>query len=193
MKTTQKLIVFAAALALAAAVSPDAGDALQSHEVNIYGSANIKSWSAKVHQLNVISELLVEDGQLTEIRKVRVEIDVEAIEGSDGRAMTRDLHETFNKENHPRIVFELKEILELEAVENGYRIRASGELSMAGHTRTIELEVDGEVLDDEKIEFSGTKTMLMTDWEMSPPTALLGVLRTRDEVEVEFRIVVAHD
>jgi len=193
MKTVQNLIVVAAAMALLGASGAEGGGTLADHEVTIYGSANIKSWSAKVHQLNVISELLVEDGQLTEIRKVRVEIDVEAIEGSDGRAMTRDLHETFNKENHPRIVFELKEILELEAVENGYRIRASGELSMAGHTRTIELEVDGEVLDDEKIEFSGTKTMLMTDWEMSPPTALLGVLRTRDEVEVEFRIVVAHD
>lgn len=195
MQIIQKgiILIITAAIAVFSPVGLSAGHHVLSHEIIIDGSSNIMSWSADVHQLSVSSDVVVENGQLHEIREMRVEIQVESIEGSEGSTMTRKIHEAFNKERNPHIVFELKEVLGLAAAANSYSIHALGDLSMAGVTRTIELDVTGEVHNNGNVTFYGTKTMLMTDWEMSPPRAMFGALRTRDEVEVSFRIVLKVD
>lgn len=66
-----------------------------------------------------------------------------------------------------------------------------GNLNVAGTTKSIDLVVKGELLPNGAILFEGMKALKMTDFNVKPPTALLGVLKTGNEVFISFRITVS--
>ena len=47
-----------------------------------------------------------------------------------------------------------------------------------------------DMLNSGDVEISGSKKLKMTDYNIDPPTALMGTMTTGDEVEIEFRIVL---
>jgi len=67
------------------------------------------------------------------------------------------------------------------SVTGDSRSTVSGQLTIAGTTRPtdIVLTVDGD-------RVRGTMTIVQTNWGIKPFTALMGALRVRDAVEVEF-------
>jgi hypothetical protein len=42
-----------------------------------------------------------------------------------------------------------------------------------------------------RIQIKGSKKVKMTDFNISPPTAMLGTLKTGDEVTISFTLVMA--
>jgi polyisoprenoid-binding protein YceI len=69
---------------------------------------------------------------------------------------------------------------EVEPLDGGRRLRVSGELTMNGNTRPLDVALDvspeGQV--------SGQVTVTQSDWGIKPYSGLFGTLRVRDEVEV---------
>ena len=61
---------------------------------------------------------------------------------------------------------------------------------MAGTTKAVEVPF---TLDDTSGNwvFTGEVTMLMTTFEMKPPTAVFGTIKAGDEVKVRFEVVTA--
>lgn len=66
-------------------------------------------------------------------------------------------------------------------------VAAFGTLSVAGVTKEIELNGLISVTGN-KINVSGAKTLLMTDFGIEPPTMMLGALKTKNEIEVKFEV-----
>jgi polyisoprenoid-binding protein YceI len=48
----------------------------------------------------------------------------------------------------------------------------------------------GQAGGDQSITFNGSKKIKMTDFGISPPTALMGTMTTGDEVEVIFQVTL---
>ena len=64
--------------------------------------------------------------------------------------------------------------------DGGRRLSASGDLNMAGSSHRVEIELSV----NSKGEVSGGATLRQTDWGIKPYSALFGVLKVADEVEV---------
>jgi polyisoprenoid-binding protein YceI len=69
---------------------------------------------------------------------------------------------------------------EVEPLDGGRRLRVSGELTMHGNTRPLDVVLnvspDGQV--------SGRATVTQSNWGIKPYSGLFGTLKVRDEVEV---------
>jgi len=69
---------------------------------------------------------------------------------------------------------------DVEASDDGRRLRIGGELSMNGVTRPLEFDLDvnagGKV--------TGGATVKQTDWGIEPYSGLFGALKVKDEVEI---------
>lgn len=105
------------------------------------------------------------------------------------RRQNRDLYEAMKAEKYPTIHYKLfdAEVVSAPDSANGhYTLRVTGQLIIAGVRRTVRITVKGQLRDDGRIHARGSLPMKMTDFEIDPPTALLGLIRVRDEIEVHF-------
>ena len=72
-----------------------------------------------------------------------------------------------------------------------FSIRTTGQLTIHGQTRPVEMTVKGKAVDGGRFRLTGQHTLKMTDYGIDPPTALLGTLKTGDEVTVHFDATVS--
>lgn len=72
-------------------------------------------------------------------------------------------------------------------------LEVEGILTVAGTSRSITFNAEGAVLDEKRVRVRGHKPILMTDYDIDPPTALLGVVRAQNELTVHFDIEATID
>lgn len=122
---------------------------------------------------------------------VKVEVDV-AVEGLDcgKRRMNRDLYETLRSKSHPQISFQYVSTESMTYLDetDRYELIVNGRLTVAGHTTDIQFPLDAEVLEDGMIRATGKTDLKMTDYNVEPPSALLGLVRVDNELTVHFEL-----
>ena len=69
-------------------------------------------------------------------------------------------------------------------------IQLRGTLAIAGKEQLIDLPVKIIKNDNGIVTVRGNKKLLMTDYGIKPPTFMLGVLKTGNEVSVEFEVAL---
>ena len=97
----------------------------------------------------------------------------------------KNMHKALKVQEHPDIRFRLRA---LEPAGSGYR--CLGTLKIAG----VEKEVALNLLVERRgaaIAVSGNTELLMTDYGISPPKAMLGMLRTNPKVHIKLDLTVA--
>lgn len=163
---------------------------VDSHEIVINGSSNIQSWSAEVEDLSGTFILQIEEGKIIDIGNVDIRMEGESIQGSEGRMMNNKIYEALDTDNHQEISFLLRDVLSLAENPGTAIVSARGVITVAGVSRVVEMNTTGQLLSDGKVVFEGKQDLKMSDFRMDPPRAMFGALRTRDEVEVEYRVVL---
>lgn len=79
----------------------------------------------------------------------------------------------------------------------GYRssgsieLEVAGTITVAGVARNVRTRVVGDRLADGHFRAAGAITLSMSEFDIDPPTALLGLVRTRDRINVRFDLVAA--
>lgn len=99
--------------------------------------------------------------------------------------LDKNMHKALRVEQHPEIVFRL---LRIEPAAAG-ALKAVGVLRVAGVERDVALAVTTR-RNDSTLSVKGEVTLLMTDFGIKPPTAMLGMLKTDPKVTVTFETVL---
>jgi hypothetical protein len=102
--------------------------------------------------------------------------------------LDKNMHKALNVKEHADITFRL---LRLEPGTGAPgALRAVGVLRIAGVEREIALDLVIERL-DATLSITGEAQLLMTDFGIKPPKAMLGMLKTDPKVTVRFETVLA--
>ena len=107
------------------------------------------------------------------------------------RRQNQDLYEAMKAREHPEIRYEIVKanvVTAPDSAQDHYVLEAIGNLTIAGETRTVRLTLEGRQLDDGRVHARGTLPMQMTHFDVEPPTAMLGLIRVRDNIVVHFDI-----
>lgn len=147
--------------------------------VVLRGRTNVSAWSCAVTTIDV------RGGERLDDALVRLEVtDVSC--GSE--RMEGDLRRALRAREHPAIVMR-----DLQLVENERDVAiVSGTLEVAGVARPVTARVRWQASGG-RLELRGTLPLRMTDFGVEPPRALLGMVRARDEVVVEYDVTLAVD
>jgi hypothetical protein len=97
----------------------------------------------------------------------------------------KNMHKALKAADHPEIRFRLQS---LEPAGTGYR--AAGVLTIAGVEKDVTLDVEAKRT-DAGLAVTGATTLLMTDYGVTPPKAMMGMLRTNPKVTIRFDLVLA--
>jgi polyisoprenoid-binding protein YceI len=117
------------------------------------------------------------------IVSVTVRVPVESLQ-SGKSGMDRRMYDALESRRHSAITFTSSDVT---LSEDGRTGTAKGELTIAGQKRdhevTFTLNGNGN-----NWTFAGSSTFTMTKFSIDPPTAVMGTIRTGDEITVRFEI-----
>ncbi len=122
---------------------------------------------------------------------MQVEIRVDGFECGRSR-MNRDLQDALRSRDFPDITF-LFDSADLvgfpETNDGAFEINVKGTLTVAGNTRDIQFITRAYYLEPTKVRAIGKTTIRMSDFDVEPPTALMGLVKADDELSVNFDLV----
>lgn len=165
-------------------------------EFRIDGDSNVRTWYGDITDANATLVLSgIENLTLSELTpdafsSLNINIAVSGIESDSGR-LTRNLQSYLKGDDYPTITFKLNEITAIEVSGNSADITANGIVNAAGKDHSITMNVEAIVNSDGSIRFSGKQDLLMTSFDIDPPTAVMGTVRARDEIEILFDVTFA--
>lgn len=163
------------------------------HEMKIDGTSNVRDWEADVKTIN--ARFTIEKFDLSDLttltpdhfKFLNITIPVKDIESDSGR-LTKNMQGYLKKDEHPVITFSLNNVDSLSVENDRVNITASGVINAAGKDHTATLNLTGTVTDSGKLTFTGNQKLLMTDFGIKPPTALLGTIKAEDEVSIIYSL-----
>ena len=158
------------------------------------GSSNVRDWRCEATSLDASVD--VDDAvhavtsAAARIRRVQVRVPTHAL--TCGRSqMDHIMLKALHADDTP----ECRQIVgrfDVVSTAAGPRptLVMQGTLRIAGRERVVRMPVELEEQPDGTVRAQGALPILMTDYGISPPTALFGVLRTENRIVVKFDLLV---
>lgn len=162
-------------------------------EMKIDGDSNVRSWDADVKQVDAtlvltgIETLSIESMTPDAFKEMKITMPVERID-SGSRSLTRNIHNYLKEDDHPNITFTLKSVDEIEVNNDTALITATGVINAAGKDHEVSMNVTARMNNNGTINFSGEQELLMTSFDIDPPTAVMGTVRARDEFKIIYSV-----
>lgn len=157
----------------------------QESSLSIFGTSTLHDWEIEAE--NVKGTASINTGDELGVSSLSFSVIVEGLESGKG-AMNDNTYEALEQEDHPTINYKLKRVLSSKSTgPNSYVLNTEGSLSIAGKTKDIVMAVTA-ILDGNTVKFSGNYDMKMTDFNIDPPTAVWGTIKTGDEIKIEYSI-----
>jgi polyisoprenoid-binding protein YceI len=148
----------------------------------IEGDSNLHPWSCQATSPEAQIEIDTSAPELA--RRLSLSLQVNGLECGSGK-MNDKLRDALNADTHPVIEYRLTKSERVPG--DALQLKATGELTLNGNTRPITFTVDVVLDPDGTARASGSVDILMTDFGVDPPTALI-FLKTYDLVTVKFEI-----
>ncbi len=188
-RITQNLIILLIGMTMPFMALAQQQYQLKSHSLVISGTSNLHDWTANAEKVNGTFKIAVDNNKVTGINAFELKVDATSLKGSKGNIMNSKIVDALNAKKHPNITFKSTggNITEKSGV---YKVLSSGVLTIAGKSQNISIEAQSKVLPNGDIEFTGTKKLKMTDYNIDPPTAMLGTMTTGDEITLTFKVVL---
>ncbi len=165
----------------------------------IEGRSNINEFECQANKYFGEASLMDNDDQIEFQRGeqeqvfLQVEIRVDGFECGKSR-MNRDLQEALKSSEFPEItfLFDSAEILEMPSShDEAFQLEVKGSLTVAGNSRDIRFNARAYFLESHKVRAIGKTTIKMSDFDVVPPTALMGLIKADDELSVNFDLIAS--
>lgn len=101
--------------------------------------------------------------------------------------MDKLTYKALKAEEYPLITFVFTNAKILEENQYQLTIELTGDLTIAGVTKNIAVKTIIDKL-DEDVVLRDSHPLKMTDFGITPPTALLGTIKTGDEIIIDFNL-----
>jgi hypothetical protein len=157
--------------------------------VSLNGTSNIHDWEMKAAKgKSEVSFAIGAGNKIESISKLSFTLPVKNLK-SDHTGMDNNTYKALKAPAHPNFSFVMTSGVITSTGTNSYLINCKGKLSIAGKTNDSEILATG-VYDpaDKSITISGVKKMKMTDFNVAPPKALMGTIKTGNDISVSYTI-----
>jgi polyisoprenoid-binding protein YceI len=162
----------------------------------IEGDSNLHRWHCEVGSFDAQLDLDRAGPATppTRLLTAAVSLPVSGIECGNGK-MNDNLRKAIDARANPQIRFDLTSAQLVDPGvpgPGGVEALVTGRLAVAGATRELTMHVSGTDTGHGSLRMQGSARILMSDWGIEPPTAMLGLLKTADEVTIFIDLTAAY-
>jgi polyisoprenoid-binding protein YceI len=120
------------------------------------------------------------------LQKFDLSVPVKSLKSKES-GLDKNMYKALKADENPDIVFHLSgyEVTPSTVSHEAGHIKADGTLTIAGQTKPVVLEAEG-IPDQDVLQVKGRYTLLMSDYGIKPPTMMMGTIKVRNPVVIEY-------
>jgi len=107
---------------------------------------------------------------------------------SESTLMDKKAYDALKADNYPFITYTGISVAGLVTEGKEFTGNLTGKLNVAGNTKDVTIPFKGSFTDSRTISISAETNLAMSSFSITPPTAMLGTLKTGDEITVSFSL-----
>ncbi len=156
--------------------------------VKVSGSSNVHDWTmiSKTPLCEAdFGSISGTDGLPRKISSLNFSVLAKSLK-SEHASMDTRTYKTIKADTHPQITFKLSEGTIKVLGKNTFSVKASGTLTIAGVSKSITMQVNGEVNPDNSITCSGQEKIKLTDYSIQPPSFMLGAMKVANDLNINY-------
>ena len=168
----------------------------------IEGTSTLHEWSTRTDSIGLVFRIAGGTARPADahglealiraqgVHGVVVDVPVHSLRSKEAK-LDRNLWRAMRTDEYPNVHFVLSGYAP-GPVRNGsdtLAVRAKGTLTICGRARPIELEALAHA-DGGGLWLVGSEELLMTDYDIKPPTMMMGTIRTGNRIQVHYRLLL---
>jgi len=157
----------------------------ENSKMTILGTSTLHDWQMEVKDIDCSMALITERENIRGIQDTWFSCITTSIV-SDYNIMDKKTYEALNAKEFSNITFRMINGKIISMTGNEFSGTATGSLSVAGQTREIKVPFRGNLKENGQMKVEGKVDLKMSEFKIDPPTAMLGTLRTGDEISIVY-------
>ena len=155
--------------------------------VVIKGTSSLHDWEMNLKAFNSGFQLNQEGSSIKALENVTFSCKATDIK-SEYSLMDKKTYDALKADDFPEIKF--SSISRTELVADGRKITGilEGKLHVAGEMQDVTIPFNGIFTDSKTINIIASTDLTMSSFNITPPTAMLGALKTGDKISVSFSL-----
>lgn len=153
----------------------------------VKGTSNLHDWDMELKNFTSSFQLSQEGMKVKSISDMKFSCKVKDIK-SESSIMDKKAWDALKNDKQPEITFTGTSVSGLAAENGKFSGTANGKLSIGGQSRDVSIPFRGTFSDDRTVSIDATADLTMSSFGISPPTAIMGTLKTGDKVTVSLKL-----
>lgn len=150
-------------------------------ELKVSGTSTLHDWNMPSSTATGTMLATETAGKLTEIKSLSIDMPSESIK-SGKKGMDKKAYEALKTSKHKTVQFDLK-----SASKAGDTWTLVGTFNIAGVTKQVSIKAK-ETAASGTYTLTGTHAFKLTEYGIEPPKAMMGTIKTGDDVKIAFNI-----
>lgn len=160
-------------------------------KLNIKGTSNVTDFTCKCEEVfPQLQMTLNNSGTKAEFKKTMLSLRAKKLDCGN-KAMNNDMYDTMKADDYPNIEIQLLESNAADLNSEWLTLQAAANLTIAGTTRKESFTIQAKKIDELQYRIKGSKALKMTDYGMTPPRPMLGLIKVKDEIVLDLDLTVS--
>lgn len=145
--------------------------------MEVQGTSSLHDWESSVNDFTVEANL-----SGNQIKDIQFSAIVKSIK-SGKSGMDSNTYKALKEDKYPEIKFYSDQL-----TIKGEKLTGTGRLTIAGKSQNIPVNLD--IKQNSTITVNGNVNIKMSDYGITPPTAVFGTIKTGDEITIQFNFTL---
>lgn len=157
--------------------------------LTVNGSTNVNKFQCDIINYSLPDTITCVKAAKTQTLPMngKLKLDIESFD-CHNRMMTSDLRKTLKYKDFPKLTIKFISINSYPNFKNPIKITGVVDIGLAGVAKRYEISYLFTVDNSNIVHLKGDRAVTFTDFNLSPPSKLGGVIKAKDELLVEFNL-----
>jgi polyisoprenoid-binding protein YceI len=158
----------------------------QNLNISVEGTSTLHDWHIKSDKGQCEATFVLANDKLTGLSGLNFAVPAESLK-SGNSMMDNNTYKALKTGSFKTVNFVLSSATVSPVDASTYQIKAIGKLTIAGTTKETDLVATAKLnAADKSFTVSGTKKLKMTDYNVKPPTVMMGTIKTGNDITISF-------
>jgi len=156
----------------------------------ISGTSTLHDWNMKSVKANCTAVFTLDNaGHITGLTALTFSTPANGLK-SEHTSMDNNAYKALKSEKNPAIIYTMTSAAVTPGEAGAVTIKSAGKLTIAGTTRDQEIIATVKPGADNTFAVAGSRTISMKDFNMQPPSFMLGTVKTGNDVTLKFNLIL---
>jgi polyisoprenoid-binding protein YceI len=164
-------------------------------DMKLSGTSTLHNWVMETQTFTGDAQFGFKSGsasQLNSLQSLTFNLNVKDLKSGE-KGLDKNAYKALKTDQYKDIVYKLSSAVVMSEKDGKFLIKTKGNLSIAGVTKDVAMDVYAVLNKDGSITCTGSDKLLMSDYQVKPPKFMLGAMKTGDAITLNYTIVYKKD